>query len=348
MPQRTSVVILNWNTRYFLEKFLPGVVEHSSNIADIIVVDNASTDDSVSYVTKNFPAVRIIRNQANEGYTGGYNSSLSQINSEYFILLNSDVKVTPGWINPLLSVMDENRNAGACQPKILSHDSPGDFEYAGAAGGFIDKFGYPFCRGRIFQSVEQDNNQYNDNQLVFWASGACMMIRSSAYFNAGGFDENFFAHMEEIDLCWRLQKSGYTIHYCSSSIIYHVGGGTLHKSNPGKTYLNFRNNLLMIYKNHDAQDLSKVLRIRYFLDLLASLKFLFSGGWNDFKAVWKARRDFNKLKTRYSRPFSANTAPKNDHVNLIYPKSILWDYYLCGRKTFSSLGWLRGASVRKK
>jgi GT2 family glycosyltransferase len=285
---RTAVVILNWNTRHFLETFLPSVIKHSADNADIIVADNDSTDDSIEYVTNHFPSVKIIRNTHNDGYTGGYNSSLAQLGHEYFVLLNSDVDVTENWLQPVISLMDENRNIGASQPKILSYENREMFEYAGAAGGFIDRLGYPFCRGRIFQSLERDNHQYDDICPVFWVTGACMIVRSSVFRELGGFDPVFFAHMEEIDLCWRMLNAGHGVYYCGKSTVYHVGGGTLHKSNPHKTFLNFRNNLLMIYKNMDAESVDKTLRMRRFLDSIAAIKFLLSGGLADFMAVRKA------------------------------------------------------------
>jgi GT2 family glycosyltransferase len=339
MSHRTAVVILNWNTRHFLEKFLPDVIKYTSYCADIIVADNASTDDSVAYTEKNFPEVRIIRNSENEGFAGGYNTALRQIKNEYYVLLNSDVKVTENWLEPLVELLDSNPTAGACQPKMLSFLEPDKFEYAGAAGGFIDKLGYPFCRGRIFNALEEDNDQYNNPIPVFWSTGACMVVRSKVYWDSGALDPLFFAHMEEIDLCWRIQRSGYRIFYCPSSKVYHVGGGTLPKTNPRKTYLNFRNNLLMIYKNTPKSKFSLIFLYRILLDFLASLKFLFSGSYSDCKAVWKAHKDFNNLRSLYSGPVPVTKALETPILLMIYPKSILWDYYLCGRKKFSSLGW---------
>ena len=339
MPNRTAVVILNWNTRHFLEKFLPNVLKYSSEYADIIIVDNASSDGSALFVESNYPSVRIIRNSENDGFAGGYNTALSKIDAEYFVLLNSDVDVTENWLLPLIKLMDDYYDIGACQPKILSYHSPDYFEYAGSAGGFIDKYGYPFCRGRIFDTIEKDNHQYDNTRPVFWATGACMMVRSSVFKELNGFDPIFFAHMEEIDLCWRMHLAGYSVYYCSLSKVYHVGGGTLPKSNPRKTFLNFRNNLLMIYKNADPSEIKSILAVRFILDLLASIKFLFSGGFADFKAVWLAHRDFNKLKSHYQRSLSAPGIFSGKAGFLIYPKSILWDYYLCGRKRFSALDW---------
>jgi GT2 family glycosyltransferase len=339
MVHRTAIVILNWNTRNYLEKFLPGVIKYSSEVADIIVADNSSTDDSVSYVKSNFPSVHIIQNDSNDGYTGGYNSALKHVNAEYYVLLNSDVEVTENWLQPLISVMEREKNVGACQPKILSFYEPESFEYAGAAGGFIDKYGYPFCRGRLFNTLEKDINQYNDSRKVFWATGACMLVRSNVFKEMKGFDDNFFAHMEEIDLCWRMQRAGYQVHYCGNSKVYHVGGGTLPKSNPHKTYLNFRNNLIMIYKNAENSRVKGIMKTRVILDFIASMKFLISGSLADFKAVWKAHRDFKNLRSQYIRPLEEHDGEKLKAGFLIYPKSILWDYYLCRRQKFSSLEW---------
>ena len=353
MSIRTAVVILNWNTRHFLEKFLPNVIKFSSEYAEIIVADNASTDGSVLFVKKNYPSVRIIENSENKGYTGGYNNALSQVKSEYFVLLNSDVEVTENWLLPLIQLMDNNPDMGACQPKVLSYHSPDYFEYAGSAGGFIDKYGYPFCRGRIFNTLEKDLHQYDETRAVFWATGACMMVRSTVFKKLNGFDPVFFAHMEEIDLCWRMHLEGYGVYFCALSTVFHVGGGTLQKSNSRKTFFNFRNNLLMIYKNTNPSEIQSILFIRFILDLLASVKFLFSGSFPDFKAVWLARRDFNLLKSRYPRTSSQSGSLSGNHGFFIYPKSILWDYYLCGRKRFSSLDWKEarkqpsGTTVRK-
>ncbi len=337
MSKRIAVVILVWNNRKYLEEFLPSVIEYSSGLADIVIADNASSDDSITLLETNFPSVRIIRNKTNEGFTGGYNTALSQVNNEYFVLLNSDVRVTENWLQPLLELMDKDTNVGACQPKILSYHSPEYFEYAGAAGGFIDKYGYPFCRGRIFNSLEKDLHQYDDSRKIFWASGACMMIRSSVFRELNGFDANFFAHMEEIDLCWRMQLAGKQIYFCPDSKVYHVGGGSLHKSNPQKTYLNFRNNLLLIYKNSSPEKAKIILRMRFFLDALASFIFLFSGSFADFKAVWRARKDYKRLKSSYKPYFSKKEGNSFKEDLMLYPKSILWDYYICSRKIFSSL-----------
>lgn len=336
---RTAVVILNWNNRNFLEEFLPDVIKYSSEVAEIIVADNASTDDSVSFLKKNFPSVKIICNPTNEGFAGGYNLALKNVNADYFMLLNSDVKVSENWLVPLIEILDKNKNAGAVQPKILSNHSPELFEYAGAAGGFIDKYGYPFCRGRMFNTIETDHHQYDDTRPVFWATGACMLVRSKVFNVLEGFDSLFFAHMEEIDLCWRIQKIDYQIYYCGSSFVFHVGGGSLPKSNPHKTYLNFRNNLLMLYKNADPAILKTVLFVRFFLDAIASLSFLLAGNFGDYRAVWRARSDFNKLKVHYPR-LARNTLVSGQNKSIfIYHKSIVFDYYICSIKKFSSLVW---------
>ncbi len=334
-----AVVILNWNTRHFLQQFLPDVVRYSPG-AEIIVADNASTDDSVEYVRSNFPNVKLIINKTNEGFAGGYNTALKQVKAKYFMLLNSDVKVTDNWLNPLKELLDADNHIAAVQPKILSFHNPEMFEYAGAAGGYIDKFGYPFCRGRIFNSLEKDENQYDDNVPVFWATGACLLIRSKVFEDLTGFDVNFFAHMEEIDLCWRINRAGHSIYYCGKSVVYHVGGGTLSKGSPHKTFLNFRNNLLMIYKNTPKNSVSGLFLTRIILDAVASVKFLLTDNYQNFKAVWKARSEFHKLKSQYSRPVQKEKSSDSVLEKLIYPRSIVWDYYLCNRSKFSDLRWI--------
>ena len=293
---KVAVVILNWNGRNYLRQFLPSVISNSGD-AEIIVADNASTDDSCEVLRKEFPAVKQILNKENFGFAGGYNEALRHVQADYFVLLNSDVEVTPQWISPVIEMMEKDPSIAACQPKILSHADHASFEYAGAAGGFIDKYGYPFCRGRIFDSLERDNGQYDDARQIFWATGACMFVRASAFRNVQGFDASFFAHMEEIDLCWRMQNAGGKIWYCPASKVYHVGGGTLHKSNPHKTYLNFRNNLLMLYKNLPESEFKKVFFFRRVFDFLAAIKFLFSsGGLKEMKSVLRAHKDFRRMK----------------------------------------------------
>jgi len=270
---KIAVVVLNWNGKRWLEKFLPSLVNHS-NEATVFVADNASTDKSVSFVKDNFPNVRLIINTTNGGYAKGYNDALKTIAAEYFVLINSDIEVTDSWLTPIINLMDSDKQIAACQPKILDYNSKNNFEYAGASGGFIDNLGYPFCRGRIFDFLEEDKGQYNDALEVFWATGACLFVRAEYYFEVDGFDEDFFAHQEEIDLCWRLKNMGFKVMAEPKSVVYHIGGGTLNEGSPLKTYLNFRNNLFMLFKNLPASSLFITIPIRLFLDGLAALTFL--------------------------------------------------------------------------
>lgn len=285
--ERVAVVILNWNGKAFLEKFLPLVIKYSGN-AKIYVADNNSTDESLVLLRYNFPQVSIIINPSNEGFAKGYNLALKQIKAEYYVLLNSDVEVTEHWIEPIIELMDADKSIAACQPKILDYNQKNKFEYAGAAGGFIDKYGYPFCRGRIFNELEQDNHQYDNSIEVFWATGACMFVRSESFWKVGGFDDDYFAHMEEIDVCWRMKNIGYKVYVQPKSFIYHVGGGTLNKLSPRKTFLNFRNNLITITKNASPKALLLKILYRMLLDGVAAFKFLFEGSVTHFMAVIKA------------------------------------------------------------
>ena len=334
---KLAVVILNYNGASMLSRFLPSVLKYSPG-AEIVVADNASTDDSVAVVAYGFPSVRVVQLDRNYGFADGYNKALEQVDAEYCLLLNSDVEVTQGWLEPLLSFMESNPDAVACQPKILAYNNKTQFEYAGAAGGFIDRYGYPYCRGRLFDTVEEDNGQYNDVCRVFWATGAAMMVRSDAFRKAGGFDGRFFAHMEEIDLCWRMLARGGEIYVVPQSMVYHVGGATLKKSNPRKTFLNFRNNLLMLYKNLPVGELRGVMRVRALLDYVAALKFLLTGAWGDFKAVLRARREYKRMRGEYRSVREQNLAAVA--VPVIKERSafsLLWQYYLKGRKHFSQL-----------
>ena len=289
---KTAVVILNWNGKHWLEKFLANVIQNSLN-TEVIVADNNSTDESVAYLKENYPNIRIIHNDGNYGYAKGYNLALRQIDAEYFVLLNSDIQVTKDWTCPIIELMEKDQSIAACQPKILDYNNKNKFEYAGASGGFIDKFGYPFCRGRMFDDLEEDKEQYNDGTEVFWATGACLFVRASHFFEAGELDEDFFAHQEEIDLCWRLKNKGYKIMVEPKSEVYHVGGGTLNVGSPFKTHLNFRNNLYMLFKNLPLSSLFIIIPIRLVLDGIASITFLRNKqGINHFFAVMKAHFSF--------------------------------------------------------
>ena len=335
--ERVAVIILNYNGAAMLRTFLPSVLEYSAG-ATVVVADNASTDDSLQLLHDSFPTVKVLQFDKNYGFAGGYNRALELIDKEYCLLLNSDVEVTEGWLVPLLSFMDNNREAVACQPKILAYKQKRYFEYAGASGGFIDRYGYPYCRGRIFTSTEEDKGQYNDICSVFWATGAALLVRRNEYLAAGGLDERFFAHMEEIDLCWRMLARGGRIYVVPQSVVYHVGGATLEKSNPKKTYLNFRNNLLMLHKNLLPAEYAKVMRTRTLLDYIAAFKFLLSFSWGNFKAVLKARRDFKRMRDSYSAVRKENM--EKTIVGRIEERSnfsILWQYYACRKKRFSQL-----------
>lgn len=287
VQKNVAVVILNWNGKSFLEKFLPTVIKYSS-VANVYLADNNSTDESVAFVKSNFPQVTIILNKNNNGYAGGYNQALKNISEEFYVLLNSDVEVTTDWIEPIIQLMESDKQIGACQPKILDYANPQKFEYAGAAGGFIDKYAYPFCRGRIFNSLENDSHQYDDKAEVFWATGACMFVRAEAFWKIHGFDSDYFAHMEEIDLCWRMKNIGYKVFVEPKSVIYHVGGGTLNKLSPRKTFLNFRNNLITLTKNSAPKRLFFKIIYRMILDGVAAIKFLIEGNGSHFIAVIKA------------------------------------------------------------
>ena len=330
---KTSVVILNWNGRRFLEKYLPGVELYSQLPGvELIVADNASTDNSVSYLKENHPRIRIIRLDKNYGFAEGYNRALQQVDADYYVLLNSDVEVTEGWLQPMLGLMQQKPDIAACMPKIRAAADRTRFEHAGAAGGFIDKYGYTFCRGRVFHTVENDNGQYDSEMEIFWATGACCMIRANLFHESGGFDSNFFAHMEEIDLCWRLKNAGYTIWYTPLSVVYHVGGGMLPQSSPFKTFLNYRNNLLMMYKNLPAKHRKHILFIRMTLDGLSVIHSLLKGDISALKTVWKAHQSYRKLRGEYSRKSEVTSYP-----SCVYQRSVVDQYFIKGHKTFESL-----------
>ncbi|MCU0468230.1 MAG: glycosyltransferase family 2 protein [Arcicella sp.] len=335
---QTAVVILNYNGRKYLMDFLPSVISHSLD-TDIYVADNASTDDSVQLLKELFPSVKIIQLAKNHGFAQGYNEALLQIKSvttfKYYILLNSDVEVPQNWIKPMFDLMESNQNIAACQPKIKAYHEKTHFEYAGAAGGFIDRLGYPFCRGRVFLSLEEDLGQYNDNVEVFWATGACMFVRANIFHEVGGFDGDFFAHMEEIDLCWRMKHAGYQIFTCGGSEVYHVGGGTLHKSNPHKTFLNFRNGLAMLYKNHPDKGLFKTIFTRLILDGIAGIKFLFFDTWQDCWAVAKAH--FNFYANFGSWYKKRQKIQKRDNIGQIFTHNIVWQHFIKGKERFDEM-----------
>lgn len=332
---KVAVVILNYNGAQFLEQFLPAVVAHSQE-ADIIIADNASTDNSISLLKKSYPSLKLIVLQENLGYAGGYNEALSNLDHEYCVLLNSDIEVTPGWIAPIISYMDAHANVAACQPKILDFNAKDKFEYAGASGGFLDQMGYPYCRGRVFDTLEADLGQYDDIVATHWATGACMFVRTSAFKAAGGFDTDFFAHMEEIDLCWRFRLMGLSLYCIPQSQVFHVGGGTLNKINPRKTYLNFRNNLSMLFKNEPVLALLWKMPLKFGLDWAAALKFLLSQSWGHCWAVFRAQVDFillipKNLKKRKAIERNQNQSLQNSGILLPY------QYFTKGKKTFAQL-----------
>lgn len=336
---KVAIVILNWNGAKMLSTYLPSVINYSRDEAEIFVADNASTDDSMSWLSQHYPMVKQIALDRNWGFAEGYNKALGHIDAEYYILLNSDIEVTHHWLTPLIEFMDAHPQVAACQPKLLSVFDHDQFEYAGASGGFIDRYGYPFCRGRIFQTVENDDGQYDDSCKIAWATGACLMIRSRDYWEAGGLDGRFFAHSEEIDLCWRLRSRGRDIYCVPDSQVYHVGGGTLPKNNPMKTFLNFRNNLTMLYKNLNDKDLKHVMRVRWWLDYLAALQMLLlEHHWGDFCAVFKARKAFKRWRNEFEfdRQKIQNSRLVQDE-KILNSYSILWKYYVKGKKKYSEI-----------
>ncbi len=334
--KKVSVVILNWNGLEMLQRFLPQVVEYSQEEGvEVCVADNASTDASCAWVEKSFPDVRLITLDKNYGFAEGYNRALQQVEAEYVVLLNSDVEVTPCWLEQLLAYMDRHPEVAACQPKIRSERHKEYFEYAGAAGGFIDKYGYPFCRGRIFDVVEKDEGQYDTVLPIFWATGAALFIRLKDYRDAGGLDARFFAHMEEIDLCWRLRSRGRQLVCIPQSVVYHVGAATLKKENPRKTFLNFRNNLLMLYKNLPEKELNRVLWVRGLLDQVAAIVFLLKGERGAARAVWQARKEFKRIRPDFDTLRAENLAKATgESIAEKVPYSILWKFHVSRKKTF--------------
>ena len=329
---RTAVVILNSNGEELLQKFLPSVIQYSSD-AEIIVADNNSSDRSLSFLQQTFPQVRIIQLDKNYGFCGGYNRALKEVVADYYVLLNSDIEVTSQWLSPMTSLLDHDPTVAAVQPKVLSYQNKNRFEHAGAAGGFIDVLGYPFCRGRVFNYVEEDQGQYNDQREVFWATGACLMIRSEVFKKFGGFDEDFFAHMEEIDLCWKLQRTGQKVFYCGKSTIYHVGAGTLSYRNPRKVFLNFRNGLSLLFKHLNTGELLYKLPLRILLDVIAAFQFLIKGEGGNFAAVIRAQAMFllNLGRDLRKRQEIRKAFPTYSDA-MIYKGSVVVDYFLKGKR----------------
>lgn len=337
MPS-VAIVILNYNGILLLQKYLPIVVQHHSQ-KDIYIIDNASKDESVVWIQKNFPEINIIKNAENYGFAKGYNEGLKYINADYYVLMNNDIRTTENWLSPIIEWMEKNKEAAVCMPKLLDDKNPELFEYAGACGGFIDVLGYPFCKGRIFLSLEKDEHQYDEISEIFWATGACMIIRADIFKSVGGFDDDFFAHMEEIDLCWRIKNIGFKIFVYPHSVVYHLGGGTLNKINPHKTYLNFRNSLITLLKNHPSQKLFLKIIFRLLLDGIAGIKFLIEGHgkhtialiqahfyfYANIKRFWRKRKKFEK---QHSVKYVFHP---------IFKGSIVFAHYLWGKKKFDEL-----------
>ena len=330
---KLAIVILNWNGEKLLAQFLPSIVHFSSDLADIYIADNASSDDSIAYVTHSFPSVKIVRNTSNGGYAKGYNEALRSIEADLYCLINSDVEVTSNWLTPVIEVFKREENTAIIQPKLLDYHYKGKFEYAGAGGGFIDFYGYPYCRGRVFNCLEKDEGQFDDTTEIFWASGACFFIRSQVYEQLGGFDEDYFAHQEEIDLCWRAQNEGYDVKYVGASTVYHVGGATLQESNPRKTFLNFRNSLINIVKNVPKQWFLFVFFSRLVLDGFAGVKFIVEmkpiHTWAILKAHLSLYRNFFKFLKKRQR------LQKKHHYHL--HTSVVWQYFILRKKKFKQL-----------
>lgn len=333
---KVSVVIINYNGRKYLEKFLPSILASTYSDMELIIADNASTDDSLAFMRSIYPAVRIIVLKRNHGYAGGYNEALKEVKSDYYVLLNSDVEVSPGWIEPVVELMESDKGIGACQPKILSYKQKNQFEYAGAAGGWLDCLGYPFARGRIFDICELDSGQYNEVEKIFWASGAALFVRSELFFEAGGLDTYFFAHMEEIDFCWRLQLLGYSIYACPASEVYHVGGGTLPKGNERKVFLNFRNNMIMLAKNLPKRQSFWKIPLRILLDFISAFKSLFAGQIVYFLAVGEAHLAFFKWLF-FMQKKSVFPVKRKARLSGWYLNCVAWKHFVEGKETFDEI-----------
>lgn len=331
-----AVVILSWNGIKFLEQFLPSVVKHTSlELCDIIVADNQSSDGSVQFIQQNYPQISVIQNQRNGGYAGGYNDALKHVKAKYYVLLNQDVEVTPNWMEVIIDIMEADDNIAAAQPKLRAYHDRSSFEYAGASGGYVDRFGYAFCRGRVFDTIEKDEGQYDDVADIFWATGACLFVRSDVYHRAGGLDEDFFAHQEEIDLCWKINNLGYRIICVPASVIYHVGGGSLPQGNARKTYLNFRNNLMMMFKNLPLGALLIKMPFRLFLDWVAALYALLKNkNFIDTGAIIKAQFSFYGALPQLIKKRRLIPHPSSQHLSNV---SVIWQYFANGKKTFTEL-----------
>lgn len=338
-PEKVAVVILNWNGKKLMEEFLPSVIAYSpAGLAEVVVADNGSTDSSIEMLKEKFPSVRIIRLDKNYGFAEGYNQALKQIDNEYTVLLNSDVEVTPNWLDAPLAALDTDPAIAAAQPKIRAQRNKEYFEYAGAAGGYMDIYGYPFCRGRMLHIVEKDEGQYDTPADILWATGACLFVRTAIYKEVGGLDSGFFAHQEEIDMCWRLRSRGYRLVCTPQSVVYHVGGATLQVESPRKTFLNFRNNLLMLYKNLPEKDLRHVMRVRFWLDYIAATKFLLSGHLQNAKAVYEARKAYFEMKPGYAAKRKENLAKTTlTTIPELMRSSLILSFYLKGKKKYANL-----------
>jgi GT2 family glycosyltransferase len=337
--KKIAIVILNWNGKKLLETFLPSVIQHSdAACAEVIVADNGSTDDSLAFLREQYPSVGLITLDKNYGFAEGYNLALRQVDAPYAVLLNSDVEVTAGWLDAPLALMEADPSIAGVQPKIRAWRNPAFFEYAGAAGGYIDRYGYPFCRGRVLHVVEEDLGQYDTQADILWATGACLFIRTETYRAVGGLDARFFAHQEEVDMCWRMRCRGYRLVYTPHSTVYHVGAATLAAENPRKTFLNFRNSLLMLYKNLPEKELSRAMHVRFWLDCIAATKFLLSGHLLDARAVYAARRDFRRMKASYLPIRQENLAKTVlSPIPEQMPRSLILAFYLKGKKRYTEL-----------
>jgi GT2 family glycosyltransferase len=334
MENLTAIVILNFNGQKYLDQFLPLVIRYQES-AELYVADNGSTDNSLAFLRENYPQIKIIAIPQNKGFSTGYNIALGQIKAKYYVLLNSDIELTEGWLKPMLDWMEKNPKTAACQPKIKAYKRKNFFEHAGAAGGFIDFLGYPFCRGRIFEGIEEDYNQYQTSSEIFWATGACMLIRADLYHQLGGLDDDFFAHMEEIDLCWRLKRRGHQIFYIQESTVYHVGGGTLSYQSPFKVFLNFRNNLALLTKNLPKSRLYQVLLIKLMLDLLAFTFFLIKGHPSSAWAVLKAYFSFYSRFNHWYK--KRDNGPYLKKLSGVLQQSVVYQHFIKGKKTFKEL-----------